>query len=400
MGPPSNAPEPIRAERRSRSDDRPAARGRRRPRGRRRSKKKVPHQQSSISLLLLLQAPPPQQQRAAAATRSSSSRSAADDASSSSSLLSQPGPQAAGRPRGNPLPPSDSGTHTDEAASKPLNNGVVLKSDDKKTESPSVKKSSKQTELVQKPIRSRHGQDKKDRCQTGSNQEDDDRLGAPDLLSSLTGFGGSAVNKTSQAGSFLTGGLRPDAKAELDEKEEISQTGSNQEDDDRLGAPDLLSSLTGFGGSAVNKTSQAGSFLTGGLRPDAKAELDEKEEISQTGSNQEDDDRLGAPDLLSSLTGFGGSAVNKTSQAGSFLTGGLRPDAKAELDEKEEISQTGSNQEDDDRLGAPDLLSSLTGFGGSAVNKTSQAGSFLTGGLRPDAKAELDEKEEISHNRV
>ena len=42
-----------------------------------------------------------QQQR----RRSSSSRSA-DDASSSS-LLSQPGPQAAGRPRGNPRPPSD-----------------------------------------------------------------------------------------------------------------------------------------------------------------------------------------------------------------------------------------------------------------------------------------------------
>ena len=58
----------------------------------------------------------------------------------------------------------------------------------------------------------------------------------------------------------------------------------------------------------------------------------------------------------SSLTGFGGSAVNKTSQAGSFLTGGLRPDAKAELDEKEEISQTGSIQEDDDRHGAPELL--------------------------------------------
>ena len=37
--------------------------------------------------------------------RQSSSRSA-DDASSSS-LLSQPGPQAAGRPRGNPRPPSD-----------------------------------------------------------------------------------------------------------------------------------------------------------------------------------------------------------------------------------------------------------------------------------------------------
>ena len=54
---------------------------------------------------------------------------------------------------------------------------VVLKSDDKKAESPSVKKSSKQTELVQKPIHSRHGQDKKDRSQTGSNQEDDDRHG-------------------------------------------------------------------------------------------------------------------------------------------------------------------------------------------------------------------------------
>ena len=113
---------------------------------------------------------------------------------------------------------------------------------------------------------------------------------------------------------------------------------------------------------------------------------------STTGFNQENDDRLGAPDLLSSLTGFGGSAVNKTSQAGSFLTGGLRPDAKAELDEKEEISQTGSIQEDDDRLGAPDLLSSLTGFGGSAVNKTSQAGSFLTGGLRPDALAHPTEQ--------
>ena len=45
-----------------------------------------------------------QQQR-----QSSSSRSA-DDASSSS-LLSQPGPQAAGRPRGNPRPPSDNSRH-------------------------------------------------------------------------------------------------------------------------------------------------------------------------------------------------------------------------------------------------------------------------------------------------
>jgi hypothetical protein len=64
-----------------------------------------------------------------------------DDASSSSSLLSQPGRrQEPGRPRGNPRPPGDSGTHRDEAASKPLNNGVVLKSDDKKAETPSVKK--------------------------------------------------------------------------------------------------------------------------------------------------------------------------------------------------------------------------------------------------------------------
>ena len=187
--------------------------------------------------------------------RSSSSRSAAEDASSSSSLLSQPGPQAAGRPRGNPPPPSDSGTHTDEAASKPLNNGIVLKSDDKKAESPSVKKSSKQTELVQKPIHSRHGQDKKDRSQTGSNQEDDDRHGAPELLEAFNSLGGSAVEKTSQADSFLTGGLRSDAKAELDEKEEISHTGSIQEDDDRHGAPELVEAFNGLGGSAVEKTS-------------------------------------------------------------------------------------------------------------------------------------------------
>ena len=202
--------------------------------------------------------------------------------------------------------------------------------------------------------------EKEEISQTGSIQEDDDRHGAPELLEAFTGLGGSAVEKTSQADSFLTGGLRSDAKAELDEKEEISQTGSIQEDDDRHGAPELLEAFTGLGGSAVEKTSQAGSFLTGGLRPDAKAELDEKEEISQTGSIQEDDDRLGAPELLEALTGLGGSAVNKTSQAGSFLTGGLRPDAKAELDEKEEISQTGSIQEDDDRLGAPELLEALS----------------------------------------
>ena len=175
-----------------------------------------------------------------------------------------------------------------------------------------------------------------------------------------------------------------------------SQTGSIQEDDDRHGAPELLEAFTSLGGSAVKRTSQAGSFLTGGLRPDANAELDEIEEVSTTGFNQENDDRLGAPDLLNSLTGFGGKAVNKTSQAGSFLTGGLRPDANAELDEMEEVSTTGFNQENDDRLGAPDLLDSLTGFGGKAVNKTSQAGSFLMGGLRPDANAELDEIEEVS----
>ena len=65
-----------------------------------------------------------------------------------------------------PLPSSsDSGTSQFEAASKPLNNKVVLKSDDKMIEFPSVKKSSKQTELVQKLVCSRHGQDKKDRCQ-------------------------------------------------------------------------------------------------------------------------------------------------------------------------------------------------------------------------------------------
>ena len=53
--------------------------------------------------------------------RLSSSRSAPDDASSSS-LLSQPGPpQAAGRPRGNPRPPSDTLEFR-----PPQNNGVSL----------------------------------------------------------------------------------------------------------------------------------------------------------------------------------------------------------------------------------------------------------------------------------
>ena len=239
--------------------------------------------------------------------------------------------------------------------------------------------------------------EKEEISHTGSIQEDDDRHGAPELLEAFNGLGGSAVEKTSQADSFLTGGLRSDAKAELDEKEEISHTGSIQEDDDRHGAPELLEAFNGLGGSAVEKTSQADSFLTGGLRSDAKAELDEKEEISHTGSIQEDDDRHGAPELVEAFNGLGGSAVEKTSQADSFLTGGLRSDAKAELDEKEEISHTGSIQEDDDRHGAPELLEAFNGLGGSAVEKTSQADSFLTGGLRSDAKAELDEKEEISH---
>jgi hypothetical protein len=70
----------------------------------------------------------------------------------------------------------------------------------------------------------------------------------------------------------------------------------------------------------------------------------------------------------------------------------LRPDAKAELDEKEEISQTGSIQEDDDRHGAPELLEAFTSLGGSAVKKTSQADSFLTGELRPDALAHPTEQ--------
>ena len=70
LGPPSKAPEPIRAERRRSDDDRrrgTAPRCRRRPRGRRRARRRY-RPTSSISLLLLLLLQAPQQQRAAAAT--------------------------------------------------------------------------------------------------------------------------------------------------------------------------------------------------------------------------------------------------------------------------------------------------------------------------------------------
>ena len=56
-------------------------------------------------------APPPPDAAAAGREGEEQEEGTAQQVVSPSSLLSQPGPQAAGRPRGNPRPPSDSGTH-------------------------------------------------------------------------------------------------------------------------------------------------------------------------------------------------------------------------------------------------------------------------------------------------
>ena len=107
LGPPSKAPEPIRAERRRSDDDPPpghrppplpppAEREEEQEEG---TAQQVVSPSSSSSSSRRRRSSEQQQRHGHAPQRSSRS-------SASSSLLSQPGRQA-GRPRGNPLPPSD-----------------------------------------------------------------------------------------------------------------------------------------------------------------------------------------------------------------------------------------------------------------------------------------------------
>ena len=417
LGPPSKAPEPIRAERMRRSDDDraagappppAAAAGREGEEEQEEGTAQQVVSPSSSSSRRRRRSSSEQQQR-----RSSSSRSADDDASSSS-LLSQPGPQAAGRPRGNPRPPSDSGTHTDEAASKPLNNGVVLKSDDKKAESPSVKKSSKQTELVQKPVCSKHDQDKQDRCEI------------PKLNSFLMDPHYMAVNKSSETGLYLTGKLASGATTDSEEKARICQPELRPEEEDQLGESQVLNSFTGFGGTEIKKTSETGLYLTGKLAsgatmdPEEKARICQPEKTSETGLyltgklasgatmdpeekaricqpelRPEEEDQLGESQVLSSFTGFEGTEIKKTSETGLYLTGKLASGATMDPEEKARICQPELRPEEEDQLGESQVLNSFTGFEGTEIKKTSETGLYLTGKLASGATMDPEEKARI-----
>ena len=99
--------------------------------------------------------------------------------------------------------------------------------------------------------------------------------------------------------------------------------------------------------------------------------------------------------MLKALTGLGGMAINETSEADSYFTGELRPGATVDSEDNERICTPELGQEEDDRLGASEMLKALTGLGGMAINETSEADSYPTGELRPGATVDSEDNERI-----
>ena len=202
-----------------------------------------------------------------------------------------------------------------------------------------------------------------------------------------------AINKTPETCSVPTGELRPDATADSDETERACTPELGQEEDDRLGASEMLKTFTSLGGMAINKTPETGSYFTGELASGATADSGETERACTPELGQEEDGRLGASEMLKTFMSLGGMAINRTPEADSHPTGELRPDAIPELDAKEEIIKPKYDQADDDHQGRSEVLGALTGSGGMAVKpKSSRVGSIPTKGLLPDAHAHPTER--------